>query len=217
MTPRPALLAMSLCGALLAVPAAAAPPAPCPPEGDGGNPSTNRLMNRPVEPKSYQPMTVQDVLLKLPVTLYTPKDRSAFLEKHFEALEATEYKGVALVGHVVDASLAAPHAANCRSGTRRDIELRLSEEKPASTADARRLRAQSVVVAVTPSGQERQPAWNLKTLAKLAKNGAKVRVSGWMFYDSERQDELARLRGTLWELHPVTKIEVWKDGSWVDL
>jgi hypothetical protein len=189
----------------------------CPPEGSGGDLSTNRLKNRWVEPKDYQEKTVGDILVTLPVTLYTPKSRTAFREKHFEVIEANEYKGIALVGHVVDASRAKPHVANCESKKRRDIELRLVEERPTSPADGKRLRGQSMVAAVTPWGQDNHPAWNLKALEKLAKTGAKLRVSGWMFYNAEPQEELMQLRGTMWEIHPVTKIEVWKDGDWVSL
>ena len=42
-----------------------------------------------------------------------------------------------------------------------------------------------------------------------------MRVSGWMFYNAEPQEQLMQLRGTMWEIHPVTRIEVWKDGGWV--
>ncbi len=37
--------------------------------------------------------------------------------------------------------------------------------------------------------------------------------------DPEHQKDMVEkgLRSTLWEIHPVTKIEVWKDGQWFDL
>lgn len=198
-------------------PAIAAETPVCPPEGSGGDLSSNRLKNRWVEPKDYQEKTVGDILVTLPVTLYTPKSRTAFREKHFEVIEANEYKGIALVGHVVDATQARPHLANCESKKRRDIELRLTQEQPASPTDGKRLRGQAMIAAVTPWAQDNHPEWTLKAFEKLAKAGAKVRVSGWMFYNAEPQEELMQLRGTMWEIHPVTKIEVWKDGGWVSL
>ncbi|GEM_PF-6488381 len=36
-------------------------------------------------------------------------------------------------------------------------------------------------------------------------------------YDPEHPEPLNRLRGTLWEIHPVTAIDVWRDGMWVPL
>jgi len=49
-------------------------------------------------------------------------------------------------------------------------------------------------------------------------NGQPVRMSGWLMLDPEHQDMInSGLRSTLWEIHPITKIEVFKDGQWVDL
>ena len=35
--------------------------------------------------------------------------------------------------------------------------------------------------------------------------------------DPEHADMVGSARGTIWEIHPITKIEVWKNGTWVDL
>ena len=32
-----------------------------------------------------------------------------------------------------------------------------------------------------------------------------------------KPNALRKYRITLWEIHPITKIEVWKNGAWVDL
>ena len=44
-----------------------------------------------------------------------------------------------------------------------------------------------------------------------------VRISGWLLLDPEHRNHLGKYRSTLWEIHPITRIEVMKDGSWVDL
>jgi hypothetical protein len=44
-----------------------------------------------------------------------------------------------------------------------------------------------------------------------------VRFSGWLLFDPEHKNHLGRFRQTLWEIHPITKIEVSTDGEWVDL
>ena len=35
--------------------------------------------------------------------------------------------------------------------------------------------------------------------------------------DPDHRNHLNRFRSTLWEIHPITKIEVWKDNQWVDV
>ena len=35
--------------------------------------------------------------------------------------------------------------------------------------------------------------------------------------DPEHRNHLGRYRSTLWEIHPITKIEVFTNGKWVDL
>ena len=54
-------------------------------------------------------------------------------------------------------------------------------------------------------------------LVQLAKKGARVRVTGWMLWDEEHGSEVGKSRGTLWEIHPVHKIEVFNDGEWIDI
>jgi hypothetical protein len=35
-------------------------------------------------------------------------------------------------------------------------------------------------------------------------------------FDPEHRAHLGRYRSTLWEVHPITKIEVFQDGQWID-
>jgi hypothetical protein len=36
-------------------------------------------------------------------------------------------------------------------------------------------------------------------------------------FDPFHRNHLGTFRKTLWEVHPITKIEVWQDDAWVDL
>jgi len=38
-----------------------------------------------------------------------------------------------------------------------------------------------------------------------------------LMFDPAHRNHLRRFRKTLWEIHPVTRVEVWHQGSWVDL
>jgi hypothetical protein len=41
-----------------------------------------------------------------------------------------------------------------------------------------------------------------------------VRISGWLLLDPVHKGHLGVYRSTLWEIHPITKIEVFKNGQW---
>jgi hypothetical protein len=79
------------------------------------------------------------------------------------------------------------------------------------------MRSEAVVVEITPSWQDKQPTWTIKALEKLPTDGKKVRISGWVMYDPEHPDKLKKTRGTLWEIHPVTKVEYMESGAWKGL
>jgi len=44
-----------------------------------------------------------------------------------------------------------------------------------------------------------------------------VRISGWLMLDPDHRNHLGTFRSTLWELHPITKFEVYTEGQFVDL
>jgi hypothetical protein len=59
-------------------------------------------------------------------------------------------------------------------------------------------------------------------------NGDSVRISGWLMFDPLHYDQMwqydsaadttgTKARITLWEIHPITRIEVFKNGTWRSL
>jgi hypothetical protein len=44
-----------------------------------------------------------------------------------------------------------------------------------------------------------------------------VRITGWLLYDWEHLGVVGQERATVWEVHPITKIEVQQNGTWVDV
>ena len=129
-------------------------------------------------------------------------------------VEKNEKRGMALVGYIVAAKQSGPESTNCHSQTRRDFHVWIGAEPAHSMQEAKAMRAQAVIVEPTPNGQEIHPGWRLHILQKLAKQGTKVRISGWVMLDPEHPDQLGKTRSTLWEIHPVTMIEVWSGGQW---
>jgi hypothetical protein len=76
---------------------------------------------------------------------------------------------------------------------------------------------ESVVVETTPRIRRNHPQWTAPRLHPWVDAPAPVRVSGWLMLDPEHRNHLGRYRGTLWEVHPITRIEVWEDTAWVSL
>jgi len=187
----------------------------CPPEGDGGDPTLNRLKNRTGVPASYEEMDVDHFIEEFPY-LFTPLFRSDFSQGQRQYFKKKENRGISLVGYILAARLSPPDSTNCHSKTKRDINLYIGESFPDSEQEAETMMTDSAKVELTPKGQALHATWNLQLLEQLAKQVAKVRVSGWLLYDSLDLDRnlLGETRGTLWEIDPVTKIEVWKDEKW---
>ena len=38
--------------------------------------------------------------------------------------------------------------------------------------------------------------------------------SGWLLFDPVHKGHLGTFRASLWEIHPITKIEVFRNGQW---
>jgi len=75
---------------------------------------------------------------------------------------------------------------------------------------------QALIVETTP---RTRPAhkWTTDLLAPIVDSSSQVRISGWLMYDSEHVAAIGTQRATVWEVHPITKIEVQSNGQWVDL
>lgn len=188
----------------------------CPPGGAGGDRALNHFKNRVTPPARYHLLTVAEFLRTYPL-LHTPRRTTLYTPQEAAAITPREQAGVELEGYLLAAKQSGPESTNCYSTTRRDDHVWIGAVRPASPAAARAERAEAVVVEPTPNTLARHPIWRLRTLRALARQGAKVRVFGWVMYDPEHPDQLGKTRGTLWEVHPVTRIEVWSGGRWRDI
>ncbi|HEX5438124.1 MAG TPA: hypothetical protein VFW98_13240 [Gemmatimonadaceae bacterium] len=183
----------------------------CPPSGDGGDPALNRLKNR-VDSASYIPVPF-DSLERLP----WPRDVERRHHTAWSASESTavaRYEGtpVTVEGYLAAAKREGPESTNCHGADAefRDWHIWMVDTR---TKD----RAHSVVVEVTPRVRAIHPAWALGQLTRAARAHTPVRISGWLLLDPEHPEQLGKTRGTLWEIHPITRIEVQRRGRWVVL
>jgi len=76
--------------------------------------------------------------------------------------------------------------------------------------------ADAVIVETTP---RTRPAhkWTAAAVGAFVDNPTQIRISGWLMFDTEHINVIGKQRATVWEVHPITKIEVQQNGQWVDL
>jgi len=57
-----------------------------------------------------------------------------------------------------------------------------------------------------------------KNLKEIRLNHHRVRVTGWLMLDTQHvKDHDGGPRATLWEVHPITAVDVKSHGHWVKL
>jgi hypothetical protein len=186
----------------------------CPPEGDGGDPYLNQLKNRDIAPQTYKDMTVRELLDDEPEDAIAMgrKHRDKWEQEAVDEVSRLESKGARVEGFLLRVKKEGPESCNCHSADLVDHHMWLA-------ANADDVRAESVVVEVSPRmlATPRHPNWTGPALQSLAKQQLKVRISGWIMWDAEHPEQVGNTRGTLWEIHPIHRIEFFKDGQWTDL
>jgi hypothetical protein len=79
-----------------------------------------------------------------------------------------------------------------------------------------------VVGKITPRARgPYSSVFNKAQLMQWARDGMKIRVSGWTMLDPEHPDDAVpsangrpASRSTIWEIHPVMKVAPARAGSW---
>ena len=85
-------------------------------------------------------------------------------------------------------------------------------------------RKDAIVVEMTPRVREHHPTWTVDMLTSIANQKLPVRISGWLMYDGQHPEQLPPgspaqppTRATLWEIHPIMKVEFKQNGVWKTL
>jgi len=85
------------------------------------------------------------------------------------------------------------------------------------TKGPKQLIKTAIIVETTPRVRPNHK-WTTQMLAAYVSQTKQVRVSGWLMYDFQHLDVVGTERGTVWEVHPITKIEVQDQaGNWVNI
>jgi hypothetical protein len=183
----------------------------CPPEGDGGDPVLNRLKNR-IDEGSYIPVSFDTI-----VQLQWPEAIERRNRKNWTASDAAEvarFEGAPVVfeGFLAGSRQEGPESPNCHGADAEFRDFHIWVTKMAGED-----RTRSIVVEVTPPLRARHPNWRTDLLGQIARKDQRVRISGWLLLDPEHPDQIGKTRATIWEVHPVTKIEVSDGNSWTNM
>jgi|GEM_PF-1200078 len=183
----------------------------CPPEGDGSDPELNRLKNR-VDEGAFVPVNFESVL-NLPWPQATErKDRAKWSANDKATVYRYEGVPISVEGYLFDAKQEGPESPNCHGAEAEFLDFHVWLT---NTAGEDRIR--SIVVEATPRVRANHPTWTTQTLDAIAKNKQRVRISGWLMLDPEHPDQVEKTRGTIWEIHPIMKIEVQRGSAWTPL
>ncbi len=183
----------------------------CPWNGDGTDPDTFVRKNR-----SDIPATYHDVAWSAISQLAFPTAKP--LRKNWTADQLTDiarYEGVAIriVGYIVAIK---PE----RSGEGTNCDFKRAGDYDTHIALVGKVgdpESDSIVIEWTPRLLNKHPKWTKARLQPWLDSDNPVRISGWLMLDPDHRNHLHKFRSTLWEIHPITRIEVFKGGDFVDL
>ena len=188
----------------------------CPQDGSGGiYAELYKLKNRVTIPCQYSPITVADILAlpHLPHNVRSLPDDDPQLQQ----LQAIESRAVVVDSYLAMVKDGGKEGVNCNSTTRLDVHAELidTDDDPAQN------RPRHVVSEVTPWFSAAIHAWTKDNLAQYSayangysaaqvRTSTKVRIYGYLMYDEAHAGNGAvrQWRGTAWEIHPITRIEV---------
>jgi len=184
----------------------------CPAEGERGDPLLNALKNRVDEAPLYYPVTFEAILNLSWSKGAENRHRGRWSKEDTAAIIKHEGTPVAVEGYLLGAKTMEPETTNC---SKKELEMR--DFHVWLVAGPEEEKSKSIVTEVTPMIRAKHSEWNIRNLNQIAKNKKKVRISGWLMFDQEHPEDIGKSRGTIWEIHPIMKIEVLQEGKWVVL
>jgi hypothetical protein len=198
----------------------------CMPEGFASNPAlldsqTNLLKNR-IDAGNYRHTTIA-TLLKLPWasivdgTRHMATWRKNWTPEELARTRRYESRPVSVDGYIVAIHTEAKEATNCGLTDPDWADWHfwiVATEAEAHNPDVAQRRVRAVVGEITPRVRAAHTgAFDKKQLLTWARDGTRVRASGWTMLDPEHPDDgrsdasgRPASRGTIWELHPVMSI-----------
>lgn len=179
----------------------------------GADKETNQRKNRTDLPPAYHAVEFSAVTdLDWPREAPTRRDR--WTRDQLEVIAPYEGKAVTVTGFIVALRPQANNteATNCGASGEQNTDWHI-----ALVGDYGDPEREAVVVETTPRIKRLHPSWAPATLKPVVGTSDSVRVSGYLMFDPVHKGHLGKYRRTLWEIHPIHRIEVWRAGRWVDI
>jgi hypothetical protein len=186
----------------------------CGPTGSDGDTVTNKRKNRTDTPGQYHEVTWKAVQA-LPYPAHAPKSLTDWTAQQLAQIEPYQGVAVSVVGYLAaikPQDHGSGESTNCHFINPEEVDWHIPLVEKSGDPEST-----SIVVETTPRVRETHPKWTPQILAPWVLSAQPVRISGWTMLDPEHEAHIGRFRSTLWEIHPITKIEVFKDGQWVDV
>lgn len=188
--------------------------------GGGGDTITFLQKNRADVPTTYHAVSFAAIAdtFRLPRP-HAGRNRSQW-KNPAQTDSVTRFEGipVAVVGYIdtVRAQAGSAEDTNCMNKGEANTDWHVAFVGRFDDPESR-----AVVVEPTPRGKQMHGAkWALSRVRRLENPRSaadSVRISGYLLFDPSHSNHLGRFRGTMWEIHPVTRIEVFREGRWRDL
>jgi hypothetical protein len=191
----------------------AGPDGDCGPTGDGGDSFTNARKNRSDDATGPHEVTWK-ALQSLPFPAHAPRSLAQWTSQQMQVIQPYEGVPVSVVGYLVKIKVedtGSGESTNCHFVNPNEVDWHMPFAERFGDAEAT-----AVVVETTPRIRKEHPNWATANLSPWVNSNSPVRISGWTLLDPEHGAQIGKFRSTLWEVHPVTKIEVFKDGQWVN-
>jgi hypothetical protein len=187
----------------------------CGATGDGGDRETNRLKNRTALPQAgYHDVTFDAIAnLGFPTA---PKHRHDWTDAQLEEIRPFEGVAVRVVGYLVAIKPqgGSGETTNCHMTSAAATDWHVALVKNPGDGEE-----EAIVIETTPRVRRDHPKWTVGRLNDWLDSPRPVRISGWLMLDPSHRNHIGTFRSSLWEIHPITEIEVFKDEEerFVDL
>jgi len=177
--------------------------------GDGGDAATNARKNRTDALPEFHDVPWSAISsLDYPAA---PPSRANWTKAQLQSIQ--QYEGVALrttgfLSHRVNVeNTGKGESTNCHFLADDDVDWHIYlQEKSGDGMD------KAVIVETTPRTRSSHH-WDPTVLDKWVNSDKPVRITGFLMLDPEHRNQVGKYRGTVWELHPVTNIEVCNQSS----
>ena len=199
----------------------------CAAAGDPGDTLTDFLKNRIDEPASYHPVTF-DAIVSLPYPKNHKSHRTDWPAADLDVITPYEGVPISVTGFIArqngiivqDAQHSSNgEATNCHATDDPGVDWHITLVKHPTDP-----KSTGIVVETTPRVRANGHPWTPVMLTPHVAAGDSVRFSGWLMYDPEhfaqttsydpaRPSGGLKVRATLWEVHPVTRIEVFDSAA----